>query len=91
MMQKLVRVRKSGCVIFFIGISKLKFLYYHNKLERKIKFYLFASALSIFLSKSTLRPMTKSAQMYMRNPKSGATHQFQYDARTIPNVLYVTH
>jgi len=35
--------------------------------------------------------MTKSAQMYMRNPKSGATHQFQYGARTIPNVLYVTH
>ena len=34
---------------------------------------------------------SKSAQMYMRNPKSGATHQFQYDARTIPNVLYVTH
>ena len=44
MMQKLVRIRKSGRVIFFIGISKLKFLYYHNKFERKIKFYLFDSS-----------------------------------------------
>lgn len=34
---------------------------------------------------------SKSAQMYMRNPKSGATYQSQYDAQTIPNVLYVTH
>lgn len=34
---------------------------------------------------------SKSAQMYMRNPKNGRTHQFQYDARTIPNVLYITH
>lgn len=43
MMQKLVRIRKSGRVIFFIGISKLKFCIIITNLRGKSNFIFFDS------------------------------------------------
>lgn len=44
MMQKLVRIRKSGRVIFFIGISKLKFCIIITNLRGKSNFIFFDSS-----------------------------------------------